>query len=292
MTMSERDKKLIFLIVPIALIIAYWFLVLSPKREESAAVQTELQQAQSEQQQAEAQVATLSKSKNGFTDAYTTVVRLGKAVPANVDMPSLIVQLDRAARGTDITFDKISTGERTAVTTGESTTTTADPAAASGTGQTAQNAQQGVDNANATNGANAAAANGSDPNATGATPAPAALESIPLDFTFNGQFFELADFFHRMKRFVKVVNDDIVVRGRLMTIDSLTFKVEQDSFPYIRADVKATVYLAPRAEGVTAGASPTGPNGSATPSPSAPAPSGGGSGTPNPATSAPAATVK
>ena len=29
-----------------------------------------------------------------------------------------------------------------------------------------------------------------------------------------------------MKRFVKVVNDDIVVRGRLMTIDSFSWKAE------------------------------------------------------------------
>ena len=57
------------------------------------------------------------------------------------------------------------------------------------------------------------------------------LESIPLDFTFNGTFFDLADFFHRMKRFVKVANDDIVVRGRLMTIDSLNWKAEPENWP-------------------------------------------------------------
>ena len=59
-------------------------------------------------------------------------------------------------------------------------------------------------------------------------PAPG-LDSVPLDFTFTGSYFDLADFFHRMKRFVRVANDEIKVQGRLMTIDSLDFTTDEPS---------------------------------------------------------------
>ncbi len=293
MSISDRDRKILMLIVPIALIAAYWFLVLSPKKEESAAIQEQLSQVQSEQQTAESAASAVSGAKSSFNADYQTVIRLGKAVPSTVDMPSLLVQLDRSARGTGISFDKIVTGDRQAAPTAGAAGTSGPSAggtAQSGPGQAKEAAQGAASTASSTgtlNGAQPAASGGASGGSGQGAPG---LESVSLDFTFNGTFFDLADFFHRMKRFVRVVNDDIVVRGRLMTVDSFTWKAEPDKWPALTADVKATVYLAPKAEGVSAGAGPAGPSSTPSSTPastgSTPAPS-----TP-PATTAPAATVK
>jgi Tfp pilus assembly protein PilO len=290
-SITDRDKKILMLIVPVALIAAYWFLLFAPKREEAVSVQEQVVQAQDERQQAESQAAQLSGAKTDFAADYTTVIRLGKAVPSVVDMPSLIVQLDRAARGTGIDFDKIATGERQAAPV-------AAPAEGGKDAQTGPGkAVDAATDAGAKSDAAAAAAQGQSATAGGTT-APTAggtsnapgLESIPLDFTFKGTYFDLAQFLHRMKRFVKVANEDIVVRGRLITIDSLNWKADPEQWPKLTAEVHATVYLAPKAEGVNAGATPQGPG--ATP---APTPAAGGSAAPQqpaPATPAPAATVK
>lgn len=80
-----------------------------------------------------------------------------------------------------------------------------------------------------------------------------------MEFNFKGDFFELANFFHRLKRFVYVAGDNVRVRGRLMTIDGVEYTAEPETFPALAATVKATVYLTPKAEGVTAGATPAGP---------------------------------
>ena len=48
-----------------------------------------------------------------YAKDYATVVRLGKAIPSTLDMPSLLVQLESAAKGTGIDFDSITVGERT-----------------------------------------------------------------------------------------------------------------------------------------------------------------------------------
>lgn len=82
---------------------------------------------------------------------------------------------------------------------------------------------------------------------------------MPLTFSFRGSFFDLADFFHRMKRFVRLASQDrLKVGGRLMTIDG--FSLDSTSFPKIKADISSTVYLAPKSEGATAGATSNGPS--------------------------------
>jgi hypothetical protein len=85
------------------------------------------------------------------------------------------------------------------------------------------------------------------------------LDTVPLTFTFGGKFNNLAQFFHRLKRFVHLANNKISVQGRLITIDSLKFTSSAANFPFIEADVTATVYLSPKDGGTTAGATTQGP---------------------------------
>jgi hypothetical protein len=295
MSLSDRDRKIAIAIVPLLVLAAYWFLLLAPKREEAATASKELTKQTERRDTARTAANAARGAKTDFAADYGEIVRLGKAIPAGVDMPSLLVQLDRAARGTGIKFTDIKTGERTGAPTapaaattpttpgGGSTGPTAPGAAPaqSGPGQAAQTASGAVQNANGASGAAAGTpgANGDASGDAAGTGAPG-LETVPLDFEFDGSFFDLADFFHRMKRFVKVANDKIIIRGRLMTIDSFTF--DSAAFPEIKAQVSATVYLAPKAQGVDAGATPQGP---APTSPAGEAPktaSSSGSGSPTP----------
>jgi hypothetical protein len=109
---------------------------------------------------------------------------------------------------------------------------------------------------------------------------------MPLELTFEGNFYNLADFFHRLKRFVRVFNSQVVVRGRLMTVESLKYSSDPEIFPKLKAELTATVYLSPATQGTTAGATPQGPPSSTPASTSQGGSSGGGS------APAPAATTK
>ena len=104
-------------------------------------------------------------------------------------------------------------------------------------------------------GGGSAAPAGAVPGAT----SPAGLETVPLELEFVGDFFNLADFFHDVKRFVRVAGANVVVGGRLITIESVNYSSDQSVFPAIKAELKATIYLSPKVEGATAGASPEGP---------------------------------
>src|SRR4051812_46852596 len=296
MSLTDRDRKILLALIPLVVILGYYFLLLAPKREEASKVRDQLSSAEALRDTAQQKASQLSGAKRSFAADYATVIRLGKSIPTSVDMPSLLVQLDRAARGTGIKFSDVKAGTRTASPTAPAGGSTppggasgpAAPGAApaqSGPGQAAQTASGAVASANGNN----AAAAGTP--ASGGTPAPGGaaadgtgapgLESVPLDFEFRGSFFHLADFFHRMKRFVRVVNDHIVIRGRLMTINSFSFDSTSD-FPQIKAQVSATVYLAPRAQGVDAGASPQGPAPATGSTPAAPQPASSGTTPPTP----------
>ena len=276
MTLSARDKKIVTILVPLVIVLGYWFLLLSPQRQAASDAATALEAEQSKLADAEAHAGTVQAAKANFANDYAAVVALGKAIPTSVDMPSLLVQLEQAASGTGIELDGIAVGERTTVAAPASTTAppipgAPDPAAAapqSAPGATVAGAEAGVaaattppaDPAAATD--PAAAPTGTDPAVAGATataPAADALESVSLEFNFTGDFFELADFFHQLKRFVYVEGEKVRVRGRLMTIDSVEYVTEAEKFPALTATVGATVYLSPKAEGVTAGATPAGP---------------------------------
>ena len=297
MSLTDRDRKIVIFVIPLVLILAYWFLLLAPKRQEASDAAATLAKAEKRLDRAEAQVAETERAKTSFASDYADLVRLGKAIPTSVDMPSLIVQLDSAARGTRIKFRKIGTSEEGG--TGAPAPAASAPAPGTGNGSQpaaagGQTAQSGPGKAteaagNATNAANAsssatdAKSDGVDPKdaqtstsarkglpvgggaasqpagSPGETCAPG-LACVPLTMEFTGGFFDLTDFFHRLKRFVKASGDDLRVSGRLMTVDSLKFTSDPMSFPDLKAEIGATVYLAPKSEGTTAGATPQGPS--------------------------------
>jgi len=299
MSLNARDKKIVIILVPLLVVLGYWFLVLGPKREEAGRLADTLAKAETRRDTAQDVLRQAESTRNSYAKDYATVVRLGKAIPSDVDMPSLLVQLDQATKGTNIRFAKIAAGARTAALTTATAPATAPapgsaaPAseaggadAATAPGKATESANETAAAANDSSGASATAA-GSPPAGTATTTtttttgtaAPTALDTVPLTFSFDGRFADLADFFHEMKRFVRVANDRVKVDGRLMKIDGFTF--DSTEFPTIKAEVTATVYLAPKTQGATAGATPQGPAPvttttaspapAAAPSPSAPA---------------------
>jgi len=285
MTLTDRDRKIVLVLVPIVLLVGYWFLLLSPQREDAATAGEKLGKQERRLQAAQGRLTQLNSARTGFAADYGSLVRLGKAVPSYVDMPTLLVQLDSAAGGTGIKFTKVKTGERDASATpasqGSQGAAAGGQPAQSKPGQAAEGAGKATDDANSKDAQTSSSPkSGGLPVGGGASPstapgatagaAPPGLDTVPLEFEFKGKFYRLADFFHELKRFVRAANDRISVSGRLLTIDSLKFTSTPASFPNLTAEVKATVYLAPKKQGPTAGATQSGP---APPAPATPGPS-------------------
>ena len=271
--------------------------LLAPKREEAAKAAEELTPGGAPRQGA-GRLTAAKGAKKDFAADYAQIVRLGKAIPATVDMPSLIVQLDSAAEGTGISSprsrpvsawrprrDSAPPARRRPRRPTRASRPRLPPAASTaqsapgGAAEAANNAAAGADQRSAaaeqsgvapadtqtstSSGSGLPVGGGTAATgapAAGTTAAPAGLETVPLELEFDGNFFNLADFFHRVKRFVQVANQNVLVSGRLLTVEGVRCSSDPEIFPQIRAEMKATIYLSPKAQGATAGATPQGPS--------------------------------
>jgi hypothetical protein len=242
-----RRNSIILAVVGLAAVAAvYWFMLLAPKREQAATLNTQIAAKQVELKTAQAELAANDSARAGYRSNFATVARLGKAVPADDDVRSLMIQIDGAAGSSHVDFRTISVGGSTAPAA------PVDPAAAAPA---------------------IAAPPGSAPVGT------AGFSSMPFTLLFRGNYFNLGDFFQRVDRFVSVRDRNLDVTGRLMLLNSIVLAPDGAGFPEIKAQINATTYLVPPTQGLLAGATPQGPAtaagkapaGSAAPAPASPA---------------------
>jgi Tfp pilus assembly protein PilO len=239
----RSNKLLIGVVALVAAAGAYWFLLLTPKREEAATLSEQVSTKQSEIREAESTLAGYRAAEKTFKVNYATVARLGKAVPADDDVRSLMVQLEHAAAESHVDFRSIAVAEASAAAPGVESTGTPPPPGSKPVGS-------------------------------------AGFAVMPFTMEFSGSYLQLSKFFTRLEDFVAVRNGErLDVRGRLLRVESISMAPSDTGFPKLTAQVAASTYLTPESEGLTGGATPSGPASSTT-SASAAADDGSGQGTP------------
>jgi Tfp pilus assembly protein PilO len=230
---SRTYRILIVAVVAVGAVGGYWKLLLAPKRHQATELSSQIAVAQAKLSQDQGTLAHYQQAKAQYKANYATVVGLGKAVPADDDTRSLVVQLDASAKRSGVAFDNIDV---------------AASGAAPATGATATGA------------------------ATKVTPGAVNVGSysvLPFTFSFAGGFDGLSNFFSRLERFVTVDGKRIEVNGRLLRIESVSLQPAAGGWPAIQAQVGAATYLMPTPAAGTA-ASTAATSSTATPSPSTP----------------------
>jgi hypothetical protein len=106
--MSERNRLFVGLAVTACAIAALWVYALAPKREEASKLATRIAQAEQVRDAALSRAGAADLARAGYDRDYGTVARLGKAVPENADVPSLVYQLETAARRAKVDFRAVS----------------------------------------------------------------------------------------------------------------------------------------------------------------------------------------
>jgi Tfp pilus assembly protein PilO len=213
--MTRRDRIVIVVVAVVAAIAASWILVVSPKRDQAAKLQSKVATAQQKLTTAQTQLAQNAAASKQFASNYAALARLGEAVPASDDIPSLIIQLQDAADGARVDF-------------------------------------QSLQNGSAAGGSAGAAAAASATPTTGPT-------SAQLSFSFSGSYFQLSNFFNKVQHFVTPTGNGVQVRGRLLSLNSVSLTPASGGFPQITAQITATVYTEPAASpsaGAATGSSP------------------------------------
>jgi hypothetical protein len=267
--MTQRDRILVLVLAVAALVGGFWFAVLAPKREEAKSLGDQVAKQQTRLEDARRSAAEARQAKARYDADYAAVTRLGKAVPVDDDVPSLVYQLERAADGADVDFRAF-----------KSVAGPATGAATSGIGAVAQAGAAVKSNGGSEGGDAPAVAATQSAAATlppGATVGSAGFPTMPFSFAFQGSFFDMQHLLGNVQRLVTLRGDRIRVDGRLMTIDGFAIEAGDAGFPQVKASLAATAYLLPAGEGSTGGASAQGP--AAPPASAASSGSGGSSAT-------------
>jgi hypothetical protein len=215
---SRSIRILLVAIVAVLVVGGYWKLALAPKRAEAQQLDQKVAVQEAQLVQTQSLIATYQGAQKDYKNNYATLARLGKAVPADDDTRSLLVQLDASAKRSGIDFDTI--------------------------------------NLNAS-GSAPASTPGAAVGAPGSINA-GAFSALPFQFTFTGTFDTLGNFFSRLESFVSLDGDKIEVRGRLLRVESLKLEPAADGWPGLQATVGASSYIVPKtAEVATTGTTPS-----------------------------------
>jgi Tfp pilus assembly protein PilO len=280
--MKGSDKAIVLGVVMAVILAVFYFKVLSPKRQKASSLNKDITTLQTQVDQQKQAAAFGEDARRHFPAYYGRLVVMGKAVPSNADSPSLLVQLSAIARRTHVGFGSIELSAGSGAATTASSTATPPPSASSGTStgttSTGTTSTSTSTTPTSTPSSTTASATTSPTAATEATAAnlplgavvgTAGLPTMPYNLTFSGSYFNIADFLSGVDDLVHLRGTSTVAAdGRLLTIDGFTLSVPDSSTaanpkaanPKLDVTLAVTSYVTPSDQGLTAGASPTGPS--------------------------------
>ena len=206
--MTQRNVILLAVVAVVGAAGAFWHFALAPKRERISKLDADIAKQEQARDAANSEAAGYEKSKAAYDANYAKVVRLGKAVPADDDARSLLVQVENAAQRDKVDFRLINVGGGTAA-------------------------------------AGSASPDAAAPSTPGAQTIPGSdVAMLPFSFAFTGKYFSLAQFLGKVDRFVTVRNAKTDATGRLLLLTSFSLKPDNTTgYPNLRAEVGATTYV-------------------------------------------------
>ena len=166
--MTQRDRYIVIVAGIVAVLAAYWFLALAPKRHDLSKLDKDFATAKQSLTQAQQEKTQFAQAQVQFPTLYASLGRLGKAVPTQEDVPSLLVQLNHAAAQANVDFRsvelKLDAADQLASATSASTASAAPSTGATGaagaTGATGASGASSTSTTTSTGGESTGAATG------------------------------------------------------------------------------------------------------------------------------------
>ena len=113
--MRARGKEIYIItaVVAVVLIVAWYFLLFNPTRQELSDLDQQVESAQSALNVAEQEVVRLESYKKTAPQSRAEIVRLGKMLPVSEDVPGLIIELTKTAEASGVAVTSITKGTTT-----------------------------------------------------------------------------------------------------------------------------------------------------------------------------------
>ena len=105
--MTRRERIILTVIFPLGALLLFYYFVYSPNRAEHARLEAQLQQQRAELQRMEDTARQITRLRAEFARLQAFVAELETKLPAEKDLPALLVQLERLARSLGINLEAI-----------------------------------------------------------------------------------------------------------------------------------------------------------------------------------------
>jgi Tfp pilus assembly protein PilO len=278
---NVRDKAVVFGVVVAGLAIVFYMMLLAPKRQEASKLNDQIDQLHASISEQEQVAHFAEQARHDFPRYYGRLVVLGKAVPEQADTASMLVQLNTLAGRSHVDFRSIelsqdagsagagasttpTTTPSTATSTGSSSASTTSTTPSTGSTSAPTTGTSGATSTTSTTSATAAPATESSAASLpiGATVGPGGLATLPYTVDLKGGFFDISNFIGGIDDLVQPTDDGARVApdGRLFTINGFSLNGgAPGSSPILKANFSLTAYSTPAPQGLTLGASPSGP---------------------------------
>jgi Tfp pilus assembly protein PilO len=270
----RSNERMIFVgVALVALALGFYLLVLAPKRQDAGKLKDQINELHASISAAEQQATYGEEARQDFPKYYGRMVVLGKAVPAEADTASMLVQFSAISRESRVKFNSIAIaqgssdsgtgaggGSGASSASGSPTSPTGAAAAAASTASTANSATP-----SSSSGTSATSAPATEASAAtqpiGATVGPAGLPTLPYSLSLQGSYFNVANFIGKVDGLVQPVDNGarLAPDGRLITLGGFSLKlIRSTPSPLLEANFVINAYSTGD-QGLTLGATSSGP---------------------------------
>lgn len=278
--MRASERAIVFGVVLAALAIGFYVLVLGPQRDKASELSKQVDDLHASISREQQVTDFAEQARREFPRYYGRLVVLGKAVPEQADTASMLVQLNSISNRSQVAFQGISLSQGSD-SAGTGTSSSSSPTTTPPTSSTAPTAPTAPAATGTSGAAPSTTASGTSGSAApvSATPAPATeasaatlpigavvgpggLPTLPYDLTFRGTFFDISNFIGGIDGLVTPQDGGTQVSsdGRLFTVNGFALNGgAPGSSPKLDANFLVTTYVTPEEQGLTAGATPSGP---------------------------------
>ena len=216
---NSKNMTIVGAVAIVVLALVFWTQLLGPEREEAATLAGQIETTEASLASHRAEVEAAEAARKRFPTEYERLVVLGKAIPGGDETASLFVQLNGLADRSGVRFNNLELSSEGGGGGGEESAAPASSA--------------GGEPASATEVAASLLP-------LGASIGPAGLAVMPYTLTFEGDFFQIADFIEQLDKLVKTQNEKVLVDGRLITVNGFSLAPETMKAK-VRARTRAAV---------------------------------------------------
>jgi Tfp pilus assembly protein PilO len=190
--LSQRARGALAVVGLVAVAVLGYFLLISPNRSAAADLDEQIEATQSQIDDRRARSRVQPAPPLDVRDLF----RLTRAMPDEAHIPEVILELDRLASRSGVSFQSIS--------------------------PQAPVEQQGY-------------------------------RAVPITVIADGRFFSVSGFLGRLRNLVRLDGGKLKARGRLLTVDSVSFAEGAKLFPNVRATLTVNAFVFGGGAGAKAG---------------------------------------